>query len=221
MSQRRFIVLAAVLGVGILASFFLGRLGNPFVSAGFRDLKVPFTEFPRRVGEWVGEDDPLTPTELKIAGLDRYLRRRYTAPDGRQALLYLAYYGNKDRGIAAIYHNPTVCFPAAGWEWARSDQRPVTLTDVARQFTVSLDTFRKPGEEVVVLNFFVIDGEILEKPPRNKPFWIALDKFTPSSDPGYFLQAQVVTVGGDGGNSAADQAVDFLEDVGRFVFRHF
>lgn len=159
--------------------------------------------------------------EKKIAGMDQYLRRQYRSADGRSAMLYAAYYGNKAKGMETIYHNPTVCFPAAGWKWAGSEQRTVTLTDAARQFDVSLDTFRKPGEEITVLNFFIVDGEVLEKPPRNKPFWIGLDKLRLSGDPGYFVQAQVVTANRRDGRDGKKLAIDFLSRVGGYLFRHF
>lgn len=221
MSNRRFLVLSSLLAAGIVASLAIGTLGNPFVSAGYRPLKLPFSAFPKKLGEWTGTDDPLTEREMEIAGMDEYLRRQYRAPDGRSVMLYAAYYGNKARGMQAIYHNPTICFPAAGWKWAGSDQRTITLTDAARQFDVSLDTFRKPGEEIVVLNFFIVNGEVLEKPPRNKPFWIGLEKLSLSNDPGYFVQAQVVTVNRSDGADGKKLAMDFLARAGRPLFLHF
>jgi EpsI family protein len=221
LSKGRFLILIAVLLCGIGLSFLLGKLGNPFVSAATRDLKIPFAEFPRKLEGWQGEDRPLKAKEIKIAGMDRYLRRLYRHRDGRAVVLYLSYYGNKARGMEAIYHNPTICFPSAGWEAVRATRREIRLVDVAKKFDVSMDTFKKGGSQLVVLNFFIVDGEVLEESPRNKPFWLALDKLRFSTDPGYFVQVQVVVQSQGDLEITEATAADFLAGAGRYIFLHF
>ena len=221
MSTGRFLVLLLVLAAGIALSLLVGKLGDPLLSARTRNLQIPFPEFPARLESWTGRDRPLSPREVSIAGMDTYLRRIYTNRDGRSAVLYLCYYGNKARGMEAIYHNPTICFPSAGWELMRVGRRTIRLTDVARKFGVSLDHFTKSGKHLVVLNFFVVDGEVLEESPRNKPFWLALDKLRFSSDPGYFAQIQVVVMSEGDMRDAEDTAAELLEVAGRYIFLHF
>ena len=221
MTKRRFLVLAGVLVAGIVASLTFGRLDDPFGSVGYRKLRMPFSKFPTKVGDWTGEDRPLDETARGIARMDRYLRREYRATDGRGVMLYLAYYGNKRKGLRTIYHNPTVCFPAAGWEWVGSEQKRITPLKTAEPFDVSLDTFRRGARQLTVLNFFVIDGKILEKSPRNKPFHLALEKFVPSSGPGYFAQAQILCSPVRPGEDAGRTAVEFLEEAGHLIFLHF
>jgi hypothetical protein len=123
--------------------------------------------------------------------------------------------------MEAIYHNPTICFPSAGWELLRPGRRTIRLNDIARKFDASLDHFRKSGNHLVVLNFFVVDGEVLEESPRNKPFWLALDKLRFSSDPGYFAQVQVVVMNQGEVRDAEDTAAELLEVAGRYIFLHF
>ena len=221
MSTGRFVILVLLLVAGIVLSLVLGRLGDPLVSAETRDLKIPFSEFPVTIGAWKGKDRPLSPKEISIAGMDSYLRRVYSNSDGRTAVLYLCYYGNKARGMESIYHNPTICFPSAGWELTRTGRRSIRLNDIAKKFNVSLDHFRKSGSRLVVLNFFVVDGEVLEDSPRNKPFWLALDKLRFSSDPGYFAQIQVVVMSRGDVEETEQTAADLLEESGRYIFHHF
>ena len=221
MTNRRFYILAGVLVFGVAVSTVFGKLGNPFMAAETRDLKMAFAEYPLTIGEWKGEDRVITEKEASIAGMDEYLLRTYRHPDGRVVSFYLCYYGNKLRGMESIYHNPTICFPAAGYKIASSRRQRVKLLDAARQFEVSLDRFRKSGSELLVLNFFVVDGEILEKTPRNKPFYLALEKLKLSSDPGYFAQVQVIAQSRGDGEDPAATAVEFLEEAGRYIFFHF
>ncbi len=221
MSTGRFVALVIVLGLGIVLSLLIGKLGDPLVSAETRDLKIPFSEFPKVLGDWKGKDRPLSEKEIAIAGMDTYLRRVYVNRDGRSAVLYLCYYGNKARGMEAIYHNPTICFPSAGFELTRTGRRSIRLVDIAKKFSVSLDHFRKSGNRLVVLNFFVVDGEVLEESPRNKPFWLALDKLRFSSDPGYFAQVQVVVMNRGDADDAEATAAELLAEAGRYIFLHF
>jgi EpsI family protein len=222
LSNGRFLILALVLVLGIAASVLLGKLGKPFAAVGYRDLKIPFEEFPRQVGRWVrSEDDPLSPRELEILGQDRYLRRVYEAEDGAAVRLFVCYYGNKDRGLEAIFHNPTICLPAAGFKWVESERRRVTLRDAAMDFDVSIDRFRNTTGDVLILNFFILDGDVMEQSPRNEPFRLALEKFKPSTDPGYFVQVQVVPLATAKGEKARETAVSFVEEAMSYIFRHF
>ncbi len=221
MSNIRFAILAGVLGLGIVASVVFGRLGSPFAAAGHRPLKVPFSEFPLRIGEWTGVDRPLTPKEIRIAGMDEYLRRDYRNPAGERILFYLCYYGNREAGLQTIYHNVTVCLPSSGWKRIRTEHRAVTLEDAALQFPVSLHTFRKGAREIVVLCFYVVDGDVLGESPRNDPFRLGLEKLKFGSGPGYYVQAQVVTRVDGAPGEAERRVVRFLKEGGRFIFLHF
>lgn len=221
MTNARFISLAGLLIAGIVVSLLFGKLGHPFAGVGYRQLKRPLEEFPWQVGDWDGEERALTAKEKRVLGMDHYLRRRYRTAEGREVVLYLCYYGNKQRGIDAIYHNATVCLPAAGWEHLGNEQKKVVPLQSAKPFEVSLDSFGAGGSELVILSFFIINGEIVERPPRNKPLWLGWDKLRLSRDPGYFAQVQVVTRTGADEHRAASTAVDFLEEVGHYIFLHF
>jgi hypothetical protein len=109
----------------------------------------------------------------------------------------------------------------AGFTHTRSERRQVILKETAREFEVSLDHFRLRSNRLVVLNFFVVNGEILERAPRNKPFWMALDKLKVSTGPGYFAQVQVVVESGEDAASAGRAALGFLSEADHYIFRHF
>jgi EpsI family protein len=221
LSNRRFLILSCILVLGIGASFVIGKLGSPFSSAGFRELRIPFSEFPRQVGRWVrSEEEPLSPREQEILAQDHYMRRIYSSEDGEAVRFFVCYYGNKERGLGAIYHNPTICLPAAGWSLVDSDRRRISLRAAAREFDVSIDRFRKVSRELFILNFVILDGDVLAQSPRNEPSRLAWEKAVPSAGPGYFVRVEVVPLSMDGA-SAREAAVSFIEEAGSYIFRHF
>ena len=99
--------------------------------------------------------------------------------------------------------------------------RQVRLTDAARKLEVSLDHFGKSGQGLVVLNFFVLDGTVLEKSPRDKPFYLAFEKLRFSTDPGYFAQVQIVVEIRGEPDEAEDTAIELLEEAAHYIFLHF
>jgi len=82
--------LSAALGSLLLAAVTLqATLGHAV------PLRVDLGEFPRRLGPWVGSDEPPDPEALSRARPDAYLSRRYTDPRGLSVLLYVAYFARE------------------------------------------------------------------------------------------------------------------------------
>jgi hypothetical protein len=86
---------------------------------------------------------------------------------------------------------------------------------------VTVYTFERMGARTEVVNFCIIDGEVLDGPPRNKPFSIAREKLSLSREAGYYATVQVVPVPRRGGRPAREIALAFLEAAAPRLFRHF
>jgi EpsI family protein len=230
MSPARFLLLAGILLASAAATVAIG--GNPISPAGYRGLRMPFSEFPLTIGGYRGRDIPLAEKARELVGMDRYLQREYhpipggpegPAPGG-SLLFYVSYHGNKARGLEAIYHNPTVCLPAAGWDWVDSRRKSVTLADLAMEFEVSLDLFRhrRSGREKVVLNFFVVEERrAVGGTPRNQPFWVGLERLRSGDGPGYLAQIQVVRDVNGTREDAERRVLEFLRRAGGRILLHF
>ncbi len=217
------LIAAAVMGVAVPVSFSVGDAVD--LLRGTTHLERPLkVAIPRSRGGWTTiEDDELREYELEVTKVDDYVSRLYEGPDGERVLLYIAYHGNKQRGLATYYHNATVCYPSAGWELVSERFQDITLHDAAKHVPTCRYTFSRDGEELSVLTFFQVDDELLDQSPRNKPLWLVAEKLTPKFDdsPGTFVQVQVVVaIDGDPMEAAAIQE-RFLQTFGTAIFQAF
>ena len=102
---------------------------------------------------------------MRTTQVDDHVRRVYTSADGGEVLLYVAYHGNKERGMQTWYHNPTVCLPSQGWTLESERSGTETLPDSARPVPVCRYLFAKDGRRLSVLTFFQVDRELLDQSP--------------------------------------------------------
>jgi EpsI family protein len=76
---------------------------------------------PASIGFWQsGQTTAFTTGVLAQLRVDDYLNRRYVAPDGRWADVYVGYYRVQAAGTSI--HSPLHCLPGAGWEPVRADR---------------------------------------------------------------------------------------------------
>lgn len=213
------VVLCALFAAAIPLSL---RFGDPVERlVGTVRLARPLAvAIPASLAGWRGEDVPLTEHEERTIQVDDYVRRRYDGPAGEQVTLFVSYHGNKERGLQRYYHNPTVCYTAAGWTLDATRFENVTLQDLAKEIPTCRYTFVHGASRMCVLTVFRVDDEFLDESPRNKPFWMLVERLTPKIDdgPGTFVQVQVVVpvTGGDE-PAAALLASRFLQIFGRTV----
>lgn len=85
-ATKYLVALASVLWAAGVLEIGLGRVVP---------LRVPLDEFPRRLGTWVGRDEPLDSDTLSRTRPDAHLSRRYTDPQGRSVHLYVAYFSRE------------------------------------------------------------------------------------------------------------------------------
>ncbi len=123
-------------------------------------LPVSLSEFPMKIGSWVGRDVPISETVLKVAGNDDYLCRQYVSTtDGAEVTVYVAY---SARPRTMVGHLPKVCYPANGWIMD-SDDRITIKSNSGRAMDCILYRFHKPSApsgEIVVLSYYIVNGEM-------------------------------------------------------------
>lgn len=213
------LLVCALLAVAAVVSFAIGD-GTARLLGTVR-LPRPLAEaVPLELAGWKGVDEPVGEAVVRITKIDDNVRRRYRAPGGAEVLLYVAYHGNKQRGMETLFHNPTVCYPSEGWTLVSERTGTETLARSAREIPVCRYVFARAGTRASVLTFFQVGGELLDQTPRNKWFWTLVDRAKPQLDdsPGTFVQVQVFTlVGRDGDAAAANVQSRFLRDFGEAI----
>ncbi len=211
----------AIFAVGTAVSMMWGDAVSSL--QGTVLLARPLREaIPTELGGWrMTQEDELREFELEITKVDDYVSRLYEGPKGESILLYVAYHGNKERGMQTYYHNASVCYPAAGWELEDEVLSELTLHDVAKQVPICRYSFKRRGERVSVLTFFQVNDELLDQSPRNKTLWTLFDRMTPALDdsPGTFVQVQVVAPITADGVPAFEAQRRFLQAFGTAIFQ--
>lgn len=213
------LLLCAVFTAGLAASL---RWGDPMERLlGTSHLAHPLGEaIPAEFGGWTGRDVPLTDKERRAILVDDSLRRDYRGPKGEEVDLFISFHGNKQRGMQRYYHNPTVCYPAAGWTLTATRFERVTLEDAGLEVPTCRYVFERSGARMSVLTLFRVDDEFLDESPRNKPIWTLVEKLMPDLDdaPGTFVQVQVIVPFRDGDEAAAAAlSTRFLQTFGRTI----
>jgi hypothetical protein len=147
-------VLLVVIGIGYR---LVATKMNVIVTTPIK-LDVPLSEFPIRIGQWVGRDVPISETIIEVAANDDFLSRLYVNESNNQwANIYIAYTA---RPRTMLGHRPQVCYPANGWAHENTEHIQV-MSNSGRKIKCLLHNFQKStseSEEIVVLNYYIVNG---------------------------------------------------------------
>jgi EpsI family protein len=118
---RRIALCAVVLTCGLGAETGLENLSR----APRPPLKRPLHTIPYRLGDWVGEDEPVDPRIIEESQSDDYLNRVYQDQKhpGRRLTVWINY---SVHGLN-MRHSPEVCLPSTGWTKVEARSRVMTL----------------------------------------------------------------------------------------------
>jgi len=151
-------VLLVVIGIGYR---FVATKMNVLVKMPIK-LDVPLSEFPKRIGQWIGRDVPISETVIEVAANDDFLSRLYVNESNNQwANIYIAYTA---RPRTMLGHRPQVCYPANGWAHENTEHVQV-ISNSGRKIRCLLHNFQKStseAEEIIVLNYYIVNGQITD-----------------------------------------------------------
>jgi hypothetical protein len=124
-------------------------------------LPIPLSDFPVKINNWEGEDIQIPPYIQQITGNDDLLYRFFVnKSSGHWVTLYLGY---STRPGSMLGHRPEICYVANGWVNESSFQSQF-VTSNRRPLRCSIHRFHRRSsgyEEVVVLNFYILNGQII------------------------------------------------------------
>lgn len=165
---KRLITLQAVLLLGMGSVFVLPKKIEIQPAALTRSL-------PAFIGEWYGEDQPVSQIEKDTLGPDtQFVRKLYTNGKGDQVFVSLVFSGPD---MSTSIHRPERCLPAQGWTVINTNVAKIPLADGALEVTRlrNLRVFRQDnGESVSVyaLDYYWFVGHDVQTPSHLKRTWL-------------------------------------------------
>ena len=163
------LTMALLVSSGIAYRAVAAGLKNPIA------LPVSLSQFPRALYGWTGDDSPIqasTVEYMRTHFADDYFSRRYVNSSTSQgADLYVVYCSSKPGGI--IGHNPTYCYPGNGWKLEGTTPSQI-VTHSERVVDCLVHRFSKSTpayQEIVVVNFYVVNGLISVRERDFSNFW--------------------------------------------------
>jgi exosortase D (VPLPA-CTERM-specific) len=127
-------------------------------------LDVParesFASFPLQLGSWNGRREDMERIYLDALKLDDYLLADYTAANGSDVNLYVAWYNSQEAGGAT--HSPRACLPGGGWRIVDLRQVPVDGVSVASvPLTVNRALIEYGDQRELVYYWFMQRGRVV------------------------------------------------------------
>ena len=126
-------------------------------------LPVPLSEFPIKLGDWVGREVDVRSTTREYMTdnfADDFFSRQYSSPVKGWVDVYVVYCSSRPGGI--LGHRPGVCYPAYGWQPEGTEKIQLTSAK-GREIDCLLHHFYKAPPEydrMVVLSFYVVSGRV-------------------------------------------------------------
>ena len=129
-------------------------------AAEVRPTRSEFVEFPARIGDWVGQRQPLERVYLDALQLDDYLLADYREPGLGPINFYVAYYESQ-RGLNRI-HSPRNCLPGGGWAIEKMQRYTLPATaHLPQPLTVNRLIIGQGSEKQLVYYWFQERGRDL------------------------------------------------------------
>jgi EpsI family protein len=162
MIARAFIVVLLLLGAGA----YVARAGSTEIAVD----RSALTQLPLTLAPWRGVDtEPLADDLVAKLGVDDYLNRLYSRPDGPPIAVYVGYYGSQRQGDTI--HSPQNCLPGAGWQPVESGRQVLGQGDEAVE--VNRYVIAKGLNKQVVFYWYQGRGRIVANEYANKLFLMA------------------------------------------------
>jgi EpsI family protein len=101
-----------------------------------------FSEMPRSLGEWRGEDTEMDPKIANATGAQVIVNRAYRDSSAHMISMHTAIFDDPKGGV---YHSPLTCYRSSGWEKLRETHVNLPIND-ASSIPVSVTLWRRQGE---------------------------------------------------------------------------
>jgi EpsI family protein len=163
--NNRPVVIAAATAIVIMFVFGMvnrvisARLAGEVVSPMSPDA---LDKLPLQIGDWTGQDEPLSEAIIEATGTDAHISRSYTKNNGLENVwLYIAA-GRRARDL--MPHRPEVCYIGAGWTRISTSSKELSM-EKGNILPCRILQFSKgalAAQKVMVLDYYLIDGRFCQ-----------------------------------------------------------
>ncbi len=122
-------------------------------------LAVTLREFPKQLGPWSAQQEGLDTAVEEVLKLQDYWSAVYADGRGGSVSLFIGYYADES---VAKDHQPTVCYPAAGWKLLRTDRQQLAAGPGAGIEMNRLQLERGRESQMVLYWFQLPDGTVAD-----------------------------------------------------------
>jgi EpsI family protein len=88
-------------------------------------LRRSLTSIPKKLGQWLGKDEPVAPDIVERAQTTEYLNRCYES--ARHPGLKIRLWINYSHEGTNLRHTPEICLPSGGWTKVESQTRELAV----------------------------------------------------------------------------------------------
>lgn len=101
--------------------------------------EIQVSSFPKEIGEWKGQDIPLSERDYEILETRNLIMRDYKNSDGDSVYLYIIYSADNRRAL----HPPEICYSGGGSTILDKSVIPITDSVTANRFIIENKGYRQ------------------------------------------------------------------------------
>jgi len=196
---RHYWISVAVLAVALPLPGYLARQRSV-------PLQRPLAQLSFQVGQWSGEDQPVSDRVLEKLGTKDVLTRVYAGQDRQPVGLYVSFFARQGQG--EVSHSPRNCLPGAGWEPVSARRIPYPFGNGAAG-TINEVVFAKDGQQLLVYYWFRERERILASEYRVK-WYLMWDAMTRGRSDGALIRVSTMVSGSE--EAARQRCLEFMRD---------
>jgi EpsI family protein len=163
--------------------------------------------FPFTVGDWEGQEQPLSEETVHALGVTEYVNRVYFRPADTPVQLYIGYYASQRTGDTM--HSPKNCLPGAGWDPISAGYATIPLTTV-QQIVVNAYVIQKDLNKQLVLYWYQGRGRVIASEYSSK-FWMVTDAISRNRTDGALVR--LITPIDDDETKARMRLISFAQSL--------
>ena len=194
----------AIVASGLMIFTFFGV--GPLSRVEDVAIKKPLSEFPMRIGEWVGVKGRFDQKVYDVLGVDDSILADFRNRDGNMVNLYVGFYQSQREGD--IIHSPKNCMPGAGWKITGTDVVEIQLSDKKGDKIEAVKLRMEKGPIVsIVVYWFQSRGRFIASEYSQK-LYLVIDSMTKHRTDGSFVRILAPVANGDE-KAATENLIDF------------